>query len=46
MWARPLRHGARAEVATAAGKPPVQRWSPPLVRLPGASFQRDHVGAE
>jgi hypothetical protein len=26
----------RAEVAIVAGKPPVQRWSPPLVRLPGA----------
>jgi hypothetical protein len=23
-------------VATVAGKPPVQRWSPALVRLPGA----------
>jgi hypothetical protein len=23
-------------VATVAGKPPVQRWSLPLVRLPGA----------
>jgi hypothetical protein len=32
----PLRHGARAEVAAGAGKPSVQRWSPPLVRLPGA----------
>jgi hypothetical protein len=27
---------ARAEVAAIAGKPPVQRWSPLLVRLPGA----------
>jgi hypothetical protein len=46
MWVGPLCHGARAEVAAAAGKPPVHRWSPPLVRLPGASFQRDPVGAE
>jgi hypothetical protein len=36
-WGRgPLRHGARAEVAAVAGKPPVQRWSSPLVSLPGA----------
>jgi hypothetical protein len=36
-WGRgPLCHGARAEVAAIAGKPLVQRWSPPLVRLPGA----------
>jgi hypothetical protein len=26
----PLHHGARAEVAAVAGKPPVQRWPPPL----------------
>jgi hypothetical protein len=32
----PLRHGARAEGAAVAGEPSVQRWSPPLVRLPGA----------
>jgi hypothetical protein len=32
----PLRHGARAEVAVVAGKPPLQRWSPSLVRLPSA----------
>jgi hypothetical protein len=32
----PLRHGAHAKVVAVAGKPPVQRWSPPLVRLLGA----------
>jgi hypothetical protein len=28
------------EVVASAGEPSVQRWSLPLVRLPGASFQR------
>jgi hypothetical protein len=32
---------AGAEVVAVAGEPSVQRWLPPLVRLPGASFQRD-----
>jgi hypothetical protein len=32
---------AGAEVVAIAGDPSMQRWSPPLVRLPGASFQRD-----
>jgi hypothetical protein len=38
-----MRAGARAsspwardEVAAITGKPPMQRWLPPLVRLPGA----------
>jgi hypothetical protein len=30
-----------AEVVAVAGDPSMQRWSSPLVRLPGASFQRD-----
>jgi hypothetical protein len=30
-----------AEVVAVAGDPSMQRWSPSLVRLPGASFQRD-----
>jgi hypothetical protein len=29
---------AGAEVVAVAGEPSVQRWSPPPVRLPGASF--------
>jgi hypothetical protein len=29
---------AGAEVVAIAGEPSVQRWSSPLVRLPGASF--------
>jgi hypothetical protein len=36
-------------VAVVAGKPPVQRWSPPLVRLPGAevvAFAGKPLGAE
>jgi hypothetical protein len=49
-WGRgPLRHGACVEVAVVAGKPPVQRWSPPLVRLPGAevvAFAGKPLGAE
>jgi hypothetical protein len=32
---------AGAEVVAVDGEPLVQRWSPPLVRLPRASFQRD-----
>jgi hypothetical protein len=32
---------AGAEVVAAAGDPLMQRWPPPPVRLPGASFQRD-----
>jgi hypothetical protein len=32
---------AGAEVVTVAGDPSMQRWSPPLVGLFGASFQRD-----
>ena len=32
---------AGAEVVAVAGDPSMQRWSPPLVRLLGASFQRD-----
>jgi hypothetical protein len=32
---------ADAEVVAVAGDPSMQRWSPPLVRQPGASFQRD-----
>jgi hypothetical protein len=32
---------AGAEVVAVAGDPSMQRWSSPLVRLPGASFQRD-----
>jgi hypothetical protein len=36
-WGRgPLSHGAHAEVVAVTGKPPVQRLSPPLVRLPDA----------
>jgi hypothetical protein len=30
-----------AEVVAVAGDPPMQRWSPPLVELSRASFQRD-----
>jgi hypothetical protein len=30
-----------AEVVAVVGNPSMQRWSPPLVGLPGASFQRD-----
>jgi hypothetical protein len=30
-----------AEVVAVARDPSMQRWSPPLVRLPGVSFQRD-----
>jgi hypothetical protein len=32
---------AGAEVVAVAGDPSMQRWSPPLVGLSGASFQRD-----
>jgi hypothetical protein len=32
---------AVVEVVAFAGDPSMQRWSPPLVRLPGASFQRN-----
>ena len=32
---------ADAEVVTVVGDPSMQRWSPPLVGLSGASFQRD-----
>ena len=32
---------AGAEVVAVAGDPLMQRWSPPLVGLSGASFQRD-----
>jgi hypothetical protein len=32
---------AGAEVVAVVDDPSMQRWSPPLVRLPGASFQRD-----
>jgi hypothetical protein len=32
---------ADAEVVAVAGDPSMQRWSLPLVRQPGASFQRD-----
>jgi hypothetical protein len=32
---------AGAEVVAFADDPSMQRWSPPLVGLPGASFQRD-----
>jgi hypothetical protein len=32
---------AGAEVVAVAGDPSMQRWSPPLVELSGASFQRD-----
>jgi hypothetical protein len=32
---------AGVEVVAVTGDPSMQRWSPPLMRLPRASFQRD-----
>jgi hypothetical protein len=34
----PPRHGAHAEVVATAGKPPMQKWSPPLASRSELAF--------